>query len=166
MSLRRGAGLSALVAVAICLPALSGGFVIDDGCLIVGNQGIRSLGHVPNFFLQPWGGGEGASGFVKVNAAYYRPPTSSLHALEYAVFGLRPLGWHLVSILLHASATLFVVLLAFRLVGEERAALWVLLGSAVERTRPRGRWVLAAVLTGAAGLAKEEGAAVPLLALG
>jgi hypothetical protein len=201
MNLRRAAGLSALVAVAVCLPALGGEFVIDDSYLIVGNQGIRSLGNVPGFFLQPWGGGEGASGNVGVNAAYYRPLTSTLYALEYAVFGLRPLGWHVVSILLHASAAIFVVLLAFRLLGEERAALfagllfavhpvhteaiaalcyqttllagvlamaalWVLLGSWAERARP-WRWaVLAAVLTAASGLAKEEAAVVPLLALG
>jgi len=200
MSLRRVAGISALVAVAVCLPALGGGFVIDDNYLIVGNQGIRSLGRVPDFFLQPWGGGEGASGFVGVNAAYYRPLTSSLQALEYAVFGLRPIGWHMVSILLHASATIFVVLLAFRLLGEERAALfagllfavhpvhteaiaalcyqttllagvlamaalWVLIRSWGERARPWIRSVLAAVLTAAAGLAKEEAVAVPLLAL-
>lgn len=124
MTLRRAVVLSALAAVMVCLPALRGAFVIDDAYLIVGNQGIRNLGHIPDFFVRPWGGGEGARAFVGVNAAYYRPLTSTLYAVEHAVFGLWPMGWHLVSILLHATATALVVLLAFRLLGGVRAALF------------------------------------------
>lgn len=208
MSLRRAAGLSSLAAVLVCLPALRGGFVIDDAYLIVGNLGIRNLGHVLDFFTRPWGGGEGGAGVVGVNAAYYRPLTSTLYALEYALFGLRPMGWHAVSILLHALCAALVVLLAGRLLGGARAAviagllfalhpvhseaiaaacyqttllagalamasLWALFASSAgasvgapgERARA-WRWsLLAALFAAAAGLAKEEAAAVPLLAL-
>jgi hypothetical protein len=204
MTLRRAAGFGALAAVLVCLPALRGGFVIDDAYLIVDNQGIRGLDHVPAFFTRPWGGGEGASGHVGVNAAYYRPLTSTLYAIEHALFGLHPVGWHAVSIALHALATALVVLLAFRLLGGVRAAffagllfavhpvhteaiaaicyqttllagvlamaaLWVLLRVPMEAAgdppRTWRRTLVAALLTAAAGLAKEEAATIPLLAL-
>ncbi|MBN2576123.1 MAG: hypothetical protein JXP73_16300 [Deltaproteobacteria bacterium] len=200
MTPRRAAGLAALAALFVCLPALRGGFVIDDAYLIVGNQGIRSLGNLPDFFLRPWGGGEGASGFVGVNAAYYRPLTTSLFALEHAVFGPNPVGWHLASISLHATATAFVVLLAWRLLGSVAAALfggllfavhpvhteaiaalcyqttllagllammalWALVRHGAGGTRPWRRSLLPALFTVLAGLAKEEAAALPLLAL-
>jgi hypothetical protein len=199
MSPGRAAGLSALVAVLVCLPALFGEFVIDDAYLIVGHQGIRSLGNTLRFFVEPWGGGEGPAGHVSTNAAYYRPLTTLLLSVEHAMFGLRPWGWHLVSILLHAGASAFAVALSSRLLPSTGAALFAGLLFAVHPVHTEaiaascyqttllaallamaalwvlglgldGRWrvgraaVLAAMLAGLAALAKEEGAAVVLLA--
>jgi hypothetical protein len=123
MTARRAAGLSALAALLVCLPALRGGFVIDDAYLVVNNSSIRSLGEVPGFFVKPWGGGVGPAGHVTVNAAYYRPLTSSLYAVEYAVFGPWAAGWHLVSILMDAAAAALTALLAMRTLGKAGAAL-------------------------------------------
>ena len=200
MTPRRAAGLSALVALLVCLPVVLGEFVIDDAYLIAGNQGIRSLGNALAFFAQPWGGGEGASGYVSNNAAYYRPLTTLLFSVEYALFGLRPAYFHLVSILLHAGASALAVLLALRLLGNLGAALFAGLVFAVHPVHTEaiaaacyqttllaallamaalwvlglgldGRWrlaralLLAAILAALAALAKEEGAAVVLLAV-
>jgi hypothetical protein len=123
LTLHRAATLAALVAVVLCLPILGNGFAIDDAYLIVENQGIRSLGHIPDFFRHPWGGGEGAAGHVGINDSYYRPITTSLYALEYAMLGLRPAGWHFVSILLHAANTALLTLLAARLTRRLATAL-------------------------------------------
>ena len=123
MKPRWAIGLCFLVAALVCLPALRGGFVIDDAYLVVGNPDIRSLGNIPGFFARPWGGGEGGAGHAGVNAAYFRPLTTTLHAVEFAVFGLRPWGWHLVSILLHAAATGLGTWLAARILGSVAAAL-------------------------------------------
>lgn len=193
----RAAGLCALTAVLLCLPVLRGGFVMDDAYLIVDNPAIRQLGNVPGFFTQPWGGGTGGAEHAGVNAAYYRPLTTSLYAVEHAIFGLRPWGFHLVSIFLHAAATALVAALAMQLLERAGAlvagllfavhpvhteaiaaacyqttllagvlaslALWSL-GRAMQCDGRAKRWlVLAAVATLLAGLAKEEGAVVPLL---
>jgi hypothetical protein len=72
-------GLCVSVAILVCLPALRGGFVIDDAYVVVGNPGIRSLGNIPGFFVQPWAAGAGGAGHVGVNAAYFRPLTTALH---------------------------------------------------------------------------------------
>lgn len=119
---RWAVGLCVFVAVLVCLPVLRGGFVIDDSYLVVDNPGIRDLGNIPGFFARPWGGGAGGAGHADVNAAYFRPLTSSLYALEFALFGLRPWAWHLVSLLLHATATGLCAALALRILGCAAAA--------------------------------------------
>lgn len=43
---------------------------------------------------------------------YFRPVFTSLFILNYALFGTAPWGWHLVNVLIHASVTLFVFMVA------------------------------------------------------
>lgn len=124
LTARRAAGLAALLALALCLPSLRGGFVMDDAYLVVDNPAIRSLGQIPGHFAEAWGGGAGGAGHVGVNAAYFRPLTSTLYSLEYALFGLHPLAWHAVSVLLHAAATALATLLAVRLLRHPGAGLF------------------------------------------
>lgn len=108
----------------VCLPSLRGGFVMDDAYLVVDNPAIRSLGQIPGHFAKAWGGGAGGAGHAGVNAAYFRPLTSTLYTFEHAVFGLNPLGWHVVSVLLHAAATALATLLAARLLQRPGAGLF------------------------------------------
>ncbi len=123
MTTRRSVALAGLAAVLICLPALSGGFVIDDRYLIVENPSLRGLGSIPGHFVHVWGEGSGAAGYAAVNAGYFRPLTSTLQTLEYALWGTSPWGWHATSILMHALATMLVAWLAAHLFGEALAAL-------------------------------------------
>lgn len=123
MTPRRGASLCALLALSVGAPSLRNGFVGDDAYLIVGNAGIRSLARVPGFFAKPWGGGAGGEDRARVNRAYYRPLASTLMAIEYAVFGLRPWGWHATSLALHAAAVFLVALLIARVTRSPAAAL-------------------------------------------
>lgn len=123
--MRRALGLAGLVAVLIGLPTLRGDFVIDDHYLIVDNPNLRSLGSIPGHFVHVWGEGAGATGHTAVNAGYFRPLTSTLHTLEYAVWGMNPWGWHATSVVLHALSTILVAWLGAHLLGGTAAALGV-----------------------------------------
>jgi hypothetical protein len=124
MTIRRAVAFAGLAAVIICLPSLSGGFVIDDRYLVVENPSLRSLGSIPGHFVKVWGEGAGPAGHAAVNAGYFRPLTSTLHTLEYALWGTsHPWGWHATSIAMHALATMLVAWLAAQLLGEALAAL-------------------------------------------
>ncbi len=98
--------LSAAAAFLVYLPALLNDFVNwDDEQYVYANPFIQSLD------LQLL-----ASAFTTFRAANWHPLTWLSHALDYAVWGLNPLGHHLTNILLHAANTYVVVLLAVTLV--------------------------------------------------
>jgi tetratricopeptide (TPR) repeat protein len=97
------------VALAAVLPyvhTLAHGFAYDDGVEVVDNAFIRTLDGVPRLLSSPvWeGAGKGSSA--------YRPLTTLTYALNHAVGGLAPFGYHLVNLLLHAAASVLVVVLA------------------------------------------------------
>ncbi|MFN0008092.1 MAG: tetratricopeptide repeat protein [Planctomycetota bacterium] len=101
----------ALVAIAAYAPSLAGGFVWDDQALIVDNAGIRSWNHVGEILTRD---------FFHLNDdpipyGYYRPVVSLSYLLEYQLWGLAPLGYHLTNVLLHAVSTVLVALVLRRL---------------------------------------------------
>lgn len=90
------AGVFALT-LACFLPALKAGLVWDDAASIAINPNIRNFGWrelrwmFSTFYLGP-----------------YQPLTWLSFAVDYAAWGLKPLGYHLTNILLHsANAVLF-----------------------------------------------------------
>jgi tetratricopeptide (TPR) repeat protein len=94
-----------LATLAVYLTALRNDFVIwDDNLYVINNLHIRSL----NWALFKWA----FSGFYASN---WHPLTWVSHALDYAVWGLNPLGHHLMNIMLHAMNTFLVVLLCIKL---------------------------------------------------
>lgn len=93
----------ALVALASRATALVCGFAMDDAYNIVGNPALRSLGGALRSALLPWGAAADDSWTHGLNAAYWRPVTTLFWALQTQLFGLRPAGWHAVSLLLHAG---------------------------------------------------------------
>ena len=107
------AGLVSLLTLIIYLAALQNDFVAwDDSIYIVVNPYIRSL----NMGFFKWA-------FFSFYAGYWAPLTWISHALDYAVWGLNPLGHHLTGIILHAVNSFIVVLLIIKLleVLKERA---------------------------------------------
>ena len=100
--------LAAAIAVmtfAAYLPSLRNEFVEwDDSTYIVENPFIRSINMI---FLK--------RAFIEFYASNWHPLTWISHALDYAVWGLNPVGHHLTSIILHAFNTFIVVLLIMRL---------------------------------------------------
>lgn len=98
------ARLAAVAAVAIALYAntLAGGLVYDDVNAISENAVVRD-GDVGAIFGTPswWGEGRGQ---------LWRPLTTLTFALDYARFGLRPLGYHVENVALHALVSVLVLL--------------------------------------------------------
>jgi protein O-mannosyl-transferase len=91
-------------------PAWNGGFVWDDDTHLVNNPVLN-----PGGLVQTWTPG------TYIN---YWPLTFSVYRLEYELWGLNPLGFHLVNIALHAAAALLIwrVLLLLRMPGAMLAA--------------------------------------------
>ena len=95
----------ALITLFVYLPALQNDFVDwDDNDYVFENSHIRSLGMA--FFR--WA-------FFDFHSANWHPLTWLSHAIDYALWGLNPLGHHLTNIVLHAMSTFVVVILVVRL---------------------------------------------------
>lgn len=97
----------ALVTVAVFLPALRCGFVSwDDDRNLLENAGYRGFDalHV-RWMLTTFFGG------------HYQPLTWLSFAMDYQVWGgLKPVGFHLTNVLLHALAAVLFCLVAWRLI--------------------------------------------------
>ncbi len=99
------AGSVALLTFLVYLPVLQNNFVeLDDAVYILDNPYIRSFNHD----LFRWA-------FFQFYAANWHPLAWLSHAMDYALWGLNPLGHHLSNIFLHAVNTSLVVFLASRL---------------------------------------------------
>ena len=104
-------GRIAIVAVAaLCVytGSVRNGFTFDDRWIVERNPAIRGLDHIPRIWRSADWGEE------KVTR-HYRPLTLTTYALNYALHGLRPAGYHLVNILLHAAVSVLVLILALRI---------------------------------------------------
>jgi tetratricopeptide (TPR) repeat protein len=106
-----GALFVALVLV-VYLPALGGGFSWDDDAYVTNNVTLRSV----RGLSQIWGR-------LTATPQYY-PLVFTSFWLEYHLWGLNPLGYHIVNVLLHALAALLLwrVLVRLQLPGAWLAA--------------------------------------------
>jgi len=104
------AGLAALLTLIIYLAALQNDFVLwDDDLYVLKNPHIQSLN--ASFFK--WA-------IFTFHAYNWHPLTWISHALDYAVWGLNPLGHHLTNIIFHAVNTFVVVFLMIRLLETKK----------------------------------------------
>jgi tetratricopeptide (TPR) repeat protein len=94
-----------LITVLLYAPALRNDFVWDDSGYVYENNHIRSLGPQSLRWM-----------FTTFRMSNWHPLTWLSHAVDYAVWGLNPLGHHLISIILHGLNTLLVFLLALQLI--------------------------------------------------
>ena len=99
--------LIVVLGIAAYFNTLDNGFHYDDEHSILENHHVRSLLNLPAFFLDPGT----FSGLPQ--ARMYRPVLLVTYALNYAVGGYEPFGYHLVNLFLH----LLNVLLVWRLAG-------------------------------------------------
>ncbi len=86
--------LIAFLSIAVYAPALKNGFVYDDPDTVVNNTMIKDFSNLPWLFKSDY--------FVLSGETSYRPVVTFTYFLDYALFGLRPWGFHLTNILLHA----------------------------------------------------------------
>lgn len=98
-----------LVAVALYARTVSYGFAFDDVSEVVRNDAVRSLGNLARIFASGAWDGAGESN------AIYRPLTSATYAVNYALGGLSPAGYHAVNVALHGVVCWLVLALALRL---------------------------------------------------
>ena len=102
-----GALAVAFLVVLLYLPGLRNGFVgWDDDVYVYNNPQIRSF--APSAWLP-------AFTHIHAPSGNWHPLTMISHAADYAIWGLRPWGHHLTSILLHGCNAALVVLVAVRL---------------------------------------------------
>jgi protein O-mannosyl-transferase len=101
-----------LLTVAAYLPVLRCGFIWDDNDYVTGNQTLRELHGLYRIWFEP-----GA-------VPQYYPLVHTTFWLEYHCWGLNPLGYHLVNLLLHALAAILLwrTLLRLQLPGAWLAA--------------------------------------------
>jgi tetratricopeptide (TPR) repeat protein len=94
-------------------------FVYDDESQIVANPLIQQWRYVPYYFgIHVW-----AFSYPNLAGNYYRPIFLLWLRLNDALFGLKPFGWHLTTVLMHVLATFLVFKLARRLSQRDDLAL-------------------------------------------
>src|SRR5207244_12002797 len=96
----------ALIVLITCvtyMPALRAGFVSDDFQDVTDNQLLRTAGGLRDLWTAQW----------RYYPLQYYPVTFTSFWIEYHLWELHPLGYHVVHVLLHeANAVLVVVLFA------------------------------------------------------
>lgn len=95
------------------------GFVYDDQITVVNNPEVQSARNIPSLF----GAGVRHSSWQGWHN-YYRPIFFLWLLGNYSAFGLRPAGWHIAGLALHAANCLLVYILALRLVRKRLPALF------------------------------------------
>ena len=98
------AALAADLAVLVYLNALPHPFVYDDLVGVVGNPALV----------------DGAGPLEVIRQNVFRPVVSLSFALDHALWGFRPVGYHLTSVLLHALNVALLFVLARRLAVDWR----------------------------------------------
>jgi Tfp pilus assembly protein PilF len=100
------------------LNILFNGFVYDDTKQVMQNPYVRSFRYLKEIFTTNVWSFRGVSGVSN----YYRPMMTLGYLVCYRLFGLRPYGFHLVSLLLHVLVVCLVFVLAQRLTGDRVCA--------------------------------------------
>jgi hypothetical protein len=105
-----------LLASGLYANTIPNGFTFDDHSIVERNVLVRGVRRIPKIWRQGyWHEGK--------MVRQYRPVTLTTYAIEYAIHGLRPAGFHLVNVLLHALASCVVLALAARLGAPPAGAL-------------------------------------------
>jgi Flp pilus assembly protein TadD len=94
--------LIAAAAALVYANSLGNGFALDDVRLVRDNPRLESLERMPELWLQPYWGPEGAA------SGLYRPATVISLALNRALTGPGAFGFHLGNLLLHALVSALV----------------------------------------------------------
>ena len=81
-------------------------FHYDDYANIVTNLTIRNPENIPRFFIDPK-----LSTYDPKDAGHYRPIVLTSLAVNYAIGGLNPVGYHVVNLLFHAGSAFLIFLI-------------------------------------------------------
>jgi tetratricopeptide (TPR) repeat protein len=107
---------AALIALLLYLPTLQYDFVWDDGLLIQKNSFLDQTNPLELFTKGFWYNPEMNSDQGEM--AYYRPLTNLSFYLERKEWGVRPMGYHLTSVVINAAVVFLVCLVLWELFGS------------------------------------------------
>ena len=106
-----------LVALAVSVASVGFDFVVyDDDYLVYRNKTIQDLENLPEFF-------DPTADRTDMGPEYLPLATTSL-ALDHALFGLRPAGFHSTNVVLYALGCVLLLLVLLRLFENRHAALF------------------------------------------
>jgi len=101
-----------LLGFAVYANTLKNDFIWDDEYLIINNSQIKSFSHLDNVFKTYVGyGSENINNF-------YRPIQEISNMVDYFLWGLKPLGFHLTNVILHALVGVMVLLFVSAITGN------------------------------------------------
>ncbi len=131
----------AIVLVAVFLVyanTFSFDFVHDDRPQILGNTWLRSWRFLPRYFTADvW-----AFQHPVFRGTFYRPIFLLWLRLQYIVFGLKPWGWHLATVLCNVAVTVLVYFTAEWLLEDRLAALFTAMIFGLHPTHAEGvAWI-------------------------
>jgi len=115
--------LIAIISGGVFVNALHSEFVWDDKPMIVDNAHIRDLRNAPRFFTpRYWQTLDAQPKAMRGRA--YRPLVEVSFAVDYAIWRLNPVGWHITSVVWHAVNCVLVYFLALRILGSRLGAVF------------------------------------------
>lgn len=103
MVFKKSAVILAAAIIITYWPALRAGFIYDDKFFVVENESIRNLSDLPLHFTDP----KATTASIPWNPIW-RPLRNVTYAVDYQIWGLNPLGYHLTNLLLHWLNALLV----------------------------------------------------------
>ena len=109
MTRERAAWLVVAVTVAAYANCLFNALVWDDQKLVATNSYIRNFSYVPQAFVTDLFHND-----ADWDATHYRPVQAVTYMVDYRLWGLNPLGYHLTNGLLHLGCALLVLVLLDR----------------------------------------------------
>lgn len=95
--------LLAIISIAVYVNSISNGFVFDDEDTVVGNFLIKDIHNLPKLFKWEY--------FSISGETTYRPVVTLSYFIDYAIFNLKPWGFHLTNVLLHAANVILAYIL-------------------------------------------------------
>ena len=107
-------GLIILLVAAVYGVTIDHGFVWDDIPVIVNNPLLENLGNLPEFFI--------TEDSIDDSTGYYRPVTYISFALDRALWGVNPAGFHATNVVLHLLVVLLFYTVIVALFNRERLA--------------------------------------------
>jgi tetratricopeptide (TPR) repeat protein len=99
--------LLALLVALVGYPGVRGAFFLDDIVVIVENQDIKDINHLWDRLIYPFENPDVPS---RARNDPSRPLVFLTYGLEYHLFGLDPVAWHLFDFALHIATTFFLFL--------------------------------------------------------
>lgn len=105
-----------IVASLVYANTLRNDFIWDDEYLILNNSQVKSFKHLPNVFKTYVGyGSENINNF-------YRPVQEISNMVDYFLWGIKPFGFHLTNVVLHALVSVMVCVFLYYIAGDRLAA--------------------------------------------